>query len=185
MNNIHILVIILLIIYIILPKGYISFYPSLIPIYPNNKKEVIILKKYINNRTRDDVSFFHLTNRSVVPAFVKHVDETSQELDKIVYTNLNYIIIRFFKYSINRPRPCQIDNTIIPINIDTAQTPAYPAGHAFQAYFLAKVLSKKYPIKKCLFEKIAKDCDMTRVKAGLHYPSDGEFSKKLVDFFYY
>ena len=45
-------------------------------------------------------------------------------------------------------------------------------------------LSEKYPEKKKLFEKIAKKCDLCRVQAGLHYPSDGEYSKKLVDLFY-
>ena len=67
------------------------------------------------------------------------------------------------------------------LDLDTAQTPAFPAGHTFQAYYLSKYLSKKYPKKKEIFENIAKECDLTRVKAGLHYPSDGEFSKKLVD----
>ena len=41
-----------------------------------------------------------------------------------------------------------------------------------------------YPEKKQLFLDIAKECDLTRVKAGLHYPSDGKFSKQFVDFFF-
>ena len=32
-------------------------------------------------------------------------------------------------------------------------------------------------------DKIAEECNLTRVKAGIHYPSDGEFSKRLVDIF--
>ena len=50
-----------------------------------------------------------------------------------------------------------------------------------QAYFLAKILSKKYPNKKDILDNIAYNCDLTRVKAGLHYPSDGKFSKFLID----
>ena len=42
---------------------------------------------------------------------------------------------------------------------------------------------KKYPEKKQLFDKIAEECNLTRIKAGIHYPSDGEFSKRLVDIF--
>ena len=75
------------------------------------------------------------------------------------------------------------DIKIKPIDKSTAQTPAFPAGHAFQAYLLSKKLSEKYPEKKKLFEKIAKKCDLCRVQAGLHYPSDGEYSKKLVESF--
>ena len=60
------------------------------------------------------------------------------------------------------------------------QTPGYPAGHALQAQVLANYLSKKYPEKKELFNKLSIECDTTRVKAGLHYFSDGEFSRKIV-----
>ena len=60
----------------------------------------------------------------------------------------------------------------------TADTPAFPAGHAFQAYYLVKILGKKYPHIKSELDNIAYDCDLTRIKDGIHYPSDGEFSKK-------
>jgi len=76
-----------------------------------------------------------------------------------------------------------LDKAIKPINVETVQTPAYPAGHAYQAYLVAKKLSLKYPRKKRLFYNIALRCDICRVKAGLHYPSDGIFSRKLVDLF--
>ena len=94
------------------------------------------------------------------------------------------IIILSFKYFFNRARPNQIDSTIEPLNISTAQTPAYPAGHAFQAYYLAKKLSKKYPHLTKIFNEIANECDITRVKAGLHYPSDGNFARYLVNKLY-
>ena len=92
-------------------------------------------------------------------------------------------IIYLFKYIINRRRPWQITKEIKPINIDTAKTPAYPAGHAYQAYLLYKILSKKYPNLEKKFKEIAYKCDDCRIKAGLHYPSDGVFSRKLVDLF--
>ena len=60
-------------------------------------------------------------------------------------------------------------------------TPAYPAGHSYQAYLLSKHLSKKYPEKSSLFKNLSMKCDDCRVKAGLHYPSDGDFSRKIVD----
>ena len=47
---------------------------------------------------------------------------------------------------------------------------------------LASHLSKKYPEKKELFDSIAAKCDECRVKAGIHYKSDGEFSKRLFQF---
>ena len=165
----------------ILPKGYINTLPS-IPIYPDNKTEALEVKKFIKNRTKEDIKFFHLTNKSVIHAFIPYIDLTYEQLQKIELSVVSTILI--LKYLINRARPDQINKTIISLDKSTAMTPAYPAGHAFQAYFLAKVLSKSYPEKRERLYKIAKECDITRVKAGLHYPSDGKFSKQLVDILY-
>lgn len=158
--------------------GYYPLIPT-IPVYPDNNREIIRLKQIINNRKKKDVAFFHLTNKSVVYAFKPHVDISIQELFKIEAEPV-YIIL-FFKYLINRARPRQVDKIIKPIDISTAQTPAFPAGHAYQAYYLSKKLSLIYPEKRDLFYKLAIKCDETRVKAGLHYPSDGRFARQLVD----
>ena len=93
------------------------------------------------------------------------------------------LLLNFFKYTINRRRPYQIDTDLKPLSTKTSNTPAYPAGHAYQALLLASHLSKKYPEKKELFDSIAAKCDECRVKAGIHYKSDGEFSKRLFHFF--
>tara|TARA_Y100000389_G_scaffold21499_1_gene18471 strand:- start:1349 stop:1912 length:564 start_codon:yes stop_codon:yes gene_type:complete len=161
-------------------EKYITFLPTM-PFYPNNEKESVLVKNSIHTRSHDDVNFFYLTNESVIHAFKPYVSESETYLMK-KSSEHNYIIL-FFKYFINRARPAQIDSSIEPVDISTAQTPAFPAGHAYQAYYLEKHLSKKYPEKSNLFKSIAKECDLTRVKAGLHYPSDGDFSKQLVDFF--
>lgn len=176
-NNI-ILILVIYIIYISIFNGYFRFLPT-IPIYPNNKKEIQNLKKIIKKRSRSDIDFFYLTNESVSYAFKPYVLESIDQLNAIS-TSQNYIIL-ILKYIINRPRPEQVDKKIIPINKDTAKTPAYPAGHSYQAYLLSKYLSKKYPDKKELFKRIALRCDDCRVKAGLHYPSDGEFSRYIVN----
>ncbi len=176
-------IIFIVIIYIIFNNfyaGYIAYYPSF-PIYPSNKKEIILIYKKIKNRTQKDIDFFHLTNKSISYAFLPYVNESLEELDN--YSIKQNHIIYFFKYLINRQRCWNLSKNIKPINIDTAQTPAYPAGHAYQAYLLSKILTKKYPEKKALFEELAFKCDECRVLAGLHYPSDGVFSKKLVNYF--
>ena len=177
MKQVYILTL-LYIIFIYLNNAYIRLYPS-IPVYPDNKKELKIVKKLISKRNKDDINFFYKTNNSVSAAFLPYVDLDQNYIDNIVYSQK--YIIRFFKYLINRKRPYQLG--IKPIDISTAQTPSYPAGHSYQAYLVAKKLSKIYPQKKQLFYKIAIKCDMCRVKAGLHYPSDGVFSRKLVDYF--
>lgn len=162
-------------------ESYIKFYPSL-PIYPNSNNELNITKKYIESRNEKDKLMFYLTNESVVYAFLPHIENENIKYLHYLSTSQNYIIL-FFKYLINRIRPWQLDSTINPINIKTANTPSFPAGHTYQACILANYLSKKYPKKKYLFEKIALDCDYCRVKAGLHFPSDGIFSRKLFKLF--
>ena len=72
---------------------------------------------------------------------------------------------------------------MIPLSTKTSRTPAYPAGHAYQALLVAKYLSNKYPEKKKLFNNIAFKCDDCRVKAGIHYRSDGDFSRKIFKYF--
>ena len=134
--TIIIILLIIIISFVIYSKGYIPYYPS-IKVYPNNKNEVVKLKKIINYRTREDVYFFFLTNKSVVHAFKRYVNESIDTLQSIVDSKYHTNIILTFKYIINRQRPNQVDKSIIPINTDTAKTPAFPAGHAYQAYLLA------------------------------------------------
>ena len=87
----------------------------------------------------------------------------------------------FLKYFFNRARPKHIIPDLDVLESETADTPAFPSGHAFQSYYLANYLSQLYPNKKDLFNDIAEKCAMARVYAGLHYPSDNKFSKYLVD----
>ncbi len=131
--------------------------------------------------TTEQKDLFFKTNDSVIYAFLPYVSESKEELLRVSLSQ-NYIIL-FFKYLINRRRPYQIDKNINPLSTKTSQTPSYPAGHAYQALLVSKYLSKKYPEKKELFKDIADKCDECRLKAGIHYLSDGIFSKKLFNFF--
>lgn len=167
---------ILTIIYILSLKGYRN--GITIPIYPCNELDKV--KEAIKYRTQSDIDMFNLTDKSISYAFSPIVNESVEELNSIFETQERFIL--FFKNLINRPRPEQIDSSIVPLISTTANTPAYPAGHAYQAYYLAKFLSKKYPDKKKQLYDIAIMCDKCRVSAGIHYPSDGIFSKFLVYF---
>jgi len=111
-----------------------------------------------------------------------YVKETKQELSNLI-TKKRFEIL-FFKNLINRARPKKVKHDLDAFYSYTGLTPSYPSGHAYQAYYLTKYLSKRYPNKRDLFEKIAKKCDLCRVYAGIHYPSNGQFSKYLVNLFY-
>lgn len=168
---------------IIYQDKYNFYYPSL-PIYPNNYQEVELVKEMINQRNNTDIDDFKKTDISVAYLFGEHTKESSEELRNIITDNKIIFLVKLFKNVINRARPYQIDPEIKNIKSLTSHTPAYPAGHAFQAYYLARILTIKYPEKKELWNYLAERCDLVRVKAGLHYPSDGIYSKQLVDYFF-
>ena len=176
-----ILIVIIIIITIIQKEKYYRFYPS-IPVYPNNQMEVLEVEKFIRKRNKDMIDFFKLTNESVIYAYLPYVNESKNKLREIISKKRLEII--FLKNVINRARPKQVKPDLNSFYSSTALTPSYPAGHAYQAYYLTKYLSKIYPNKKNLFEKLAIKCDLCRVYAGIHYPSDGKYSKYLVDMFY-
>lgn len=169
----------IIIIFLYTRPRYISYLPTL-PFYNNDEAEIVLEKWH--KRTSDDIVFFKLTDPSITHAFLDVVNENENELRSIITAPHILAIILFFKYTINRPRPYQIETKIKPLYSETGSTPALPAGHAFQAYYLAYMLSKRYPDKKQLFDSIAKRCDDVRVIGGIHYPSDGKLSKKIVDF---
>ena len=168
---------------IIYQDKYNFYYPSL-PIYPNNYQEVELVKDMINQRNDKDINDYKKTDISVAHLFGEHTEESIKELRKITTEDKIIFLLNSFKNVINRARPYQIDPEINSLKSLTSHTPAYPAGHAFQAYYLARILTIKYPEKKELWDQIAERCDIVRVKAGLHYPSDGQFSKQLVDYFF-
>tara|TARA_Y100000287_G_scaffold165924_1_gene148201 strand:- start:2267 stop:2824 length:558 start_codon:yes stop_codon:yes gene_type:complete len=171
------IVFIILVFLYTLPR-YISFLPTL-PVYDNTEATTVLKKR--QNITSKDIDFFKLTDETITNAFIDHVNESYNELEKMI-TSINVLMpILFLKYLINRPRPYQIISNINPLHSNTGDTPSMPAGHAFQAYYLAHILSQRYPEKSGLFNNIAKHCDEVRVNGGIHYPSDGVLSKYVVD----
>jgi len=192
---------IILIIYIILlllNKKYYFWYPSINTnllchgkMYPNNDKEInLILNNYIFKRSQSDIDFFNLTDKDIIIAFQEIIKENEmkrEDMKKILKSPKILTIIMMYKYIYNRPRPSQVAPKLINkengtlLVSQTADTPAYPSGHAFQAYYLAKILSKKFPKKKEQLMKLALRISNARILAGLHFPSDRDFAYWLVD----
>ena len=105
------------------------------------------------------------------------MDYDPSELKRII--DDSFPIIKSLKNYYNRPRPSQVNAKIKPFASSTASTPSYPSGHAFQAFLVAKHLSKKYPFRTFKFYSIAERIAKARVSVGLHYPSDNDFSRNL------
>ena len=192
-----IMIMIYVIILLLLNERYYWWYPSIntyllcygIP-YPNNYCEINTILNYIANRNESDINFFNLTDNDIPVAFMSIITSNEmkkKDMHKIIMSPKIINMIMMYKNIYNRARPSQIASYIINeqngilLSSKSANTPAYPSGHAFQAYYLGKILSKKFPYKKDKIMKIVRRIGDIRIIAGLHYPSDRDFAYWLVD----
>ena len=160
-------------------EGNVSEKPVRKDAFPNSERESLSVVRKMKNY---DQEYFELTDASPRHAFTKYMDEKGIKYDPnyliLIIKDTQDIMVSYKRYY-NRPRPAQVNKSIMPMESITADTPAYPSGHAFQAYVLAKKLSRKYPLHYFQFFKIADRIATARVSAGLHYPSDNTKAYKL------
>jgi hypothetical protein len=182
-KTILIVVVLYVLVLLLQPKRFHMWYPT-IPIYPDNNKEIdFMIKEYISKRTQDDIDFFYLTDDIPIVAFKSKIsEELYKKLNEIVMSPEVLIKIILYKSIFNRARPMQVSPEKInaPKSM-TADTPAYPSGHAYQSYYAAKLLSKWEPARKKEWDEIAERAAYIRVYMGIHYPSDVRYARQLVD----
>jgi membrane-associated phospholipid phosphatase len=75
------------------------------------------------------------------------------------------------KYFYNRPRPSQVDHTL-QTELPVPNSPSYPSEHAAAAQAAATVLAHFLPAEAQSFQTMAEQAGLSRVLAGLQYPSD-------------
>ena len=132
------------------PVRYYIWYPT-ISAYPNNGREIrTMMRDYFPKRTQENIQFFKLTDPSPIEAFKEKISEEQfQRLKKEVTSRKIVGKIMYYKRLYNRARPVQVAPEIVDaLYSTTADTPSYPSGHAFQAYYAAKLLSQWEPEKK-------------------------------------
>jgi membrane-associated phospholipid phosphatase len=176
-------VVLYILVLLIQPKRFHMWYPT-IPVYPDNNKEIdFMVKEYISKRTQDDVALFHLTDANPIDGFKSKITEEQYKiLNNIITSTKVTSEIMFYKIIFNRARPIQVTpEKLNAPKSTTAYTPAYPSGHAYQSYYAAKLLSKWEPARKKEWDEIAERIAHIRVYMGIHYPSDVEFARHLVD----
>ena len=187
-----------IIVLLVQPTRYYWWYPSFnisIPgigkAFPDSRIEVeLVMSEYIMKRMPSDVAFFRITDMNPAAAFtnvIKHDEMTLEEMDKIMTSSRVMFVIKMLKWKYNRARPAQIAPELINekngtlLHSESAATPAYPSGHAVQAYYLAKILARRFPAKTQAVMEIATKCANIRIMAGHHYPSDRDFGWWVVD----
>ncbi len=187
-----------IIVLLVQPTRYYWWYPSFnisIPgigkAFPDSRIEVeLVMSEYIMKRMPSDVAFFRITDMNPAAPFtnvIKPDEMTLEDMDKIMTSSRVMFVTKMLKWKYNRARPSQIAPEIINkqngtlLHSESAATPAYPSGHAVQAYYLAKILARKFPAKTHAVMEIATKCANIRIMAGHHYPSDRDFGWWVVD----
>ena len=120
--------------------------------------------------------FFDYANKNNLIFDKEYILKTVSEVDSIILG---------LKLFYNRPRPYQINkyhDIDIKVNdTDTAQTPAYPSGHALQGRLVYKMLASIHPEHEKQLKNISDQISMARIIRGVHFPTDNEFSNLIVD----
>jgi membrane-associated phospholipid phosphatase len=75
------------------------------------------------------------------------------------------------KYAYNRPHPSSLDPTVAPV-VAVPQSPSYPSEHAVAAGAAAAVLAYLFPDQAPKLSDTAYQAAMSRVMAGVTFPSD-------------
>ena len=118
----------------------------------------------------------------------KHnVDVTKDDLQQIIDEGAKFTLK--IKYKYNRPRPYQIAEhygieDFKRHNLDTANSPSYPSGHALQGRLIARYLSDKDPSNKNEYMMIGHNISESRIMARAHYVSDRKYGDMLGDELY-
>lgn len=114
----------------------------------------------------------------------------SSRLDKLAAAKpktgnlLNYAnaalkpVVYRLKAQFNRTRPSALDKSLSTV-VAVPGHPAYPSGHASQAYLFAHILTYLDPLSANAYFADAERIAKNREIAGLHYPSDSEAGRLL------
>ena len=168
---------------LVIGPGYIPFLPHAPALYPDSSEESLEVIEAAKKRDMAETRMFQLTDASVSAAFVEVLPVPRSEIDAIA--NSVSPLILALKIVANRPRPAQASKEVAELALPSvsAHTPSFPSGHSAQAYTVASYYKKLYPELGSQLKDTAEKIGQARIYAGLHYPSDHEFSKKLVALF--
>ena len=162
--------------------GYLQFLPHAVQFYPSSSEEADEVVVMSGGRSEGEEKLFVQTDESVVYGFDDILEEPGDEISSVAGSVNPAILI--MKLLVNRPRPYQVAPNInhVLLGSATAATPAFPSGHSTQAYYVALHYAQIHPTKRESLMQRADDIGMSRVKAGLHYPSDHKAGRKLALF---
>ena len=157
-------------------------------------KDELISIKYVQDNWKPSETLLKKCDdepdKIITDFYEKVYGENAYELFDIeaVMKDLNVFIMRA-KMFYKRARPYQVsDYHNVKINFNkkmqhkgTANTPSYPSGHTAAGFLAARICSHFKPECEEEFSRLAKLVGKSRIKEGVHFKSDNDYSELLVD----
>jgi membrane-associated phospholipid phosphatase len=82
------------------------------------------------------------------------------------------------KAAYKRPRPSELEPAIRPL-VDVPDSPSYPSEHSATAAAAAGILAYFFPAEAATWEAMAEEAGLSRVQAGVQFPSDHQAGMEL------
>ena len=161
------------------------------------RRELKQLQSYEQYRQGAKVEFMDMVDTKIMKPYKKYFKKHDLDMKlidevKSLKDNIAPIVLQL-KIHYNRPRPQKLANALqfmfqtnfVVHALKTAETPAYPSGHATEGRFISTYLADRVPFEhKGNIRKIGDDIGMSRQIGGVHYPSDTEFGHQLAGALY-
>jgi acid phosphatase (class A) len=151
------------------------------------KNELIFLLRQSNVR---QITRKELFDRSLIPFLDDLFIKNGADAEDVTTTTQNICndvlpIITKLKYHFNRPRPYQIlyyypEIELYPDYSYFVSSPSYPSGHAIIGLVTGHVLANHYPQSYAAMQNFMQEIQLSRLALGVHYPSDNDFAKIVV-----
>ena len=131
-------------------------------------------------------------DKKVIKPFKDYLEDFGIEVEWDRIKELDYqrgSIILSLKRHYNRIRPAELAKEMsLPLDafpLETADTPAYPSGHASSGRLISLLVADQVPLehRKNILDIGQRVAD-SRMVAGAHYPSDTAFGKRIADELY-
>ena len=183
-------------------KGLIPAYNPIIKkftsdnyIFPDDStsiREIEYLKTQITPDILENNGHRHLAQDNDLFAYLKEAneqmglnDEVYEKLEPVLYKVINPIVLHLKRYW-NRARPYQYayayNKDFHPLSTISGNSPSYPSGHTMQAETWAYIMKENYPELSERIDIIRDDISESRINMGVHFPSDINFGKKIIEF---
>jgi hypothetical protein len=99
----------------------------------------------------------------------------------IYVMHVKFMYMRARPYQVSEYHGVKIEYNEKIQNKGTANTPSYPSGHTMAAFFAARICGLHYPDCEKEFLRLAETVGKSRIKEGVHFKSDNEYARRLVD----